>query len=75
MVAGQARIGMPLSWCARCQPIQKGTSAKRAGQCWLTLCVVSRRSEERTMPPCSAMERSRLMTRQTVMYGANHSSQ
>ena len=27
------------------------------------------------MPPCSAIERSRLMTRHTVRYGANHSSQ
>ena len=48
---------------------------KRAKGCWRTECVVRRRSVERVMPPCSAMERNRLITRQTVMYGANHSSQ
>ena len=37
-----------------------------------TECVVSRRSFERCMPPCSAIERSRLMTRHTVRYGASH---
>ena len=49
-----------------------GTSMKRAGQCCRTVCVVWRRSFERCMPPCSAIERRRLITRHTVRYGANH---
>ena len=52
-----------------------GTSMNRAAQVCFTLCVVSRRSFDRCMPPCSATERSRLMTRHTVRYGRNHSSQ
>ena len=42
----------------------------RAGDC-RTECVVRRRSFERCMPPCSAIERSRLITRQTVRYGTS----
>ena len=34
----------------------------------------ARRSFERCMPPCSAIERSRLITRQTVRYGSSHST-
>ena len=39
-----------------------------------TVCVVSRRSFERCMPPCSAIERKRLITRHSVIQGTNHSS-
>ena len=49
-----------------------GTARARSGPtgCWRTECVVSRRSFERCIPPCSAIERSRLITRHTVRYGA-----
>ena len=66
-------MGTPAStWCARCQPMWNGTTKKRASGDWSTLCVVRRRSFERCMPPCSAIERRRLITRHTVRYGASH---
>ena len=40
-------------------------------QIWRTTWVVWRRSFDRAMPPCSAIERSRLMTRHTVIHGAS----
>ena len=45
-----------------------GTARGRSGRASVcrTVCVVRRRSFERCMPPCSAIERSRLMTRHTV---------
>ena len=49
-----------------------GTSTNRAAQVWRTWWVVRRRSREAVMPPCSAMARSRLMTRHTVIHGASH---
>jgi hypothetical protein len=52
-----------------------GTSTKRAAHDCFTECVVSRRSFDCCMPPCSATERRRLMTRHTVRYGTNQSSQ
>ncbi len=57
------------TWWARCQPVLKGTIQKRGSQdCW-TWWVVSRRSLDRIIPPCSAMARSRLMTRHPVIQG------
>ena len=38
-----------------------GTRKHRATQCWHTQWVVSRRSEERCIPPCSAIERNRFI--------------
>ena len=49
-----------------------GTIQNRASRDWRTWWVVRRRSSERAMPPCSAIERSRLLTRHTVIHGANH---
>ena len=40
---------------------------------WRTWWVVSRRSLERCMPPCSAMARKRLATRHCVSQGPIHS--
>ena len=37
-----------------------GTMQKRASRLWRMTCVVRRRSAERSMPPCSAIARSRL---------------
>jgi len=48
-----------------------GTITKLGNHDCFTVCVVSRRSSLRCMPPCSAIERSRLITRHTVRYGAN----
>ena len=47
-------------------PARGFTKMKRANGDCFTLCVVKRRSLERCIPPCSAIERSRLMTRHTV---------
>ena len=51
-----------------------GTSIERAHHVWRTVWVVARRSVDASMPPCSAMERSRLMTRQTVRNGATQNT-
>ena len=51
-----------------------GTSRNQAIGCWVTEWVVTLRSLDASRPPCSAIERSRLMTRQTVRYGRNHGS-
>ena len=61
------------TWWARCQPVLNGTIQNRAIRIWRTTWVVSRRSFDRVMPPCSAMERSRLITRHTVIQGASQS--
>ncbi len=62
------------TWWARCQPVLKGTIQKRAGQVWRTTWVVSRRSRDRPIPPCSAIERRRFSTRHTVIQGASHNT-
>ena len=49
-------------------------AASVASGCWATECVVKRRSSSSRRPPCSAIERSRLMTRHTVMYGSTQRS-
>ena len=48
-----------------------GTIQKRAAIDCRTWWVVSRRSLERIMPPCSAMLRNRLSTRHTVIHGTS----
>ena len=51
-----------------------GTIQNRASQVCRTWWVVWRRSFERVIPPCSAIERSRLITRHDVIHGPSHSS-
>jgi len=48
-----------------------GTTVTRAAQDWRTVCVVLRRSSDARIPPCSAIERSRFITLQTVRSGSN----
>src|SRR5918994_1352080 len=71
---GRLRHGTPMStWWARCQPVLNGTSQNRAAHDWRTWWVVRRRSGLRSMPPCSAIDRRRLITRHDVIHGSSHS--
>ena len=54
--------------------VERAPSRSGRSSVWCTTWVVRRRSPERVMPPCSAMARSRLITRHTVIHGASHST-
>ena len=56
------------TWWARCHPVLYGTMQYRASGVWRITCVVRRRSGERSMPPCSAIERSRLESFHSVLH-------
>ena len=62
------------TWWARCQPVLNGTIQNRAEADWRTWWVVSRRSGECSMPPCSATARRRLSTRHTVIHGSSQNT-
>ena len=65
--------GTPMStWWARCQPVLKGTIQKRAARSAGRGGWSRGGRSDRIIPPCSAMARSRLITRQPVIHGASH---
>ena len=51
-----------------------GTRNVRDHHDWRTEWVVARRSFDASIPPCSAIERRRLITRQTVRYGSTQNT-